>query len=113
MIKPLLIVASNISGTVPMPNQNIGLVGMIDPPREEVKDAIQKAKKAGITSIMITGDHKNTTFAFAHELGIAGHIDEAITSQEMNKLTEEEFAATVRRFNVFSRVSPEDKVRIV
>jgi Ca2+-transporting ATPase len=91
----------------------IGLVGMIDPPREEVKEAVQKAKGAGITSIMITGDHKNTAFAIAHELGIAGHIDEAITSQEMNKLTDEEFAATVNKFTVFSRVSPEDKVRIV
>ncbi|MFA6083247.1 cation-translocating P-type ATPase [Mucilaginibacter sp.] len=91
----------------------IGLVGMIDPPREEVKEAVQKAKGAGITSIMITGDHKNTAFAIAHELGIASHIDEAITSQEMNKLSDEEFAATIKKFTVFSRVSPEDKVRIV
>ena len=91
----------------------IGMVGMIDPPREEVKDAVQKAKNAGITAIMITGDHKNTAFAIAHELGIAGNIEEAITSQEMTKLTEDEFAATVKNFTVFSRVSPEDKVKIV
>jgi len=91
----------------------IGLVGMIDPPREEVKEAVRKAKGAGITSIMITGDHKNTAFAIAHELGIASHIDEATTSQEMSKLTDDEFAATVKKFTVFSRVSPEDKVRIV
>jgi Ca2+-transporting ATPase len=91
----------------------IGLLGMIDPPREEVRDAVQKAKKAGITSVMITGDHKNTAFAIAHDLGIASDIGEALTSQEMNKLTEDEFTATVRNFTVFSRVSPEDKVRIV
>lgn len=91
----------------------IGFVGMIDPPREEVKSAVEKAKIAGITSIMITGDHKNTAFAIAHELGIARHIDHAITSQEMNKLTEDEFSASVKQYTVFSRVSPQDKVRIV
>lgn len=91
----------------------IGFVGMIDPPREEVKSAVEKAKIAGITSVMITGDHKNTAFAIAHELGIAQHIDEAITSQEMNKLTEDEFSASVKEYTVFSRVSPQDKVRIV
>jgi Ca2+-transporting ATPase len=91
----------------------IGFVGMIDPPREEVKNAVEKAKKAGITSVMITGDHRNTAFAIAHELGIAQHMDEAITSQDMNKLTEDEFSATVKQYTVFSRVSPQDKVRIV
>jgi Ca2+-transporting ATPase len=91
----------------------IGFVGMIDPPREEVKTAVEKAKIAGITSVMITGDHKNTAFAIAHELGIARHIDEAITSQEMNQLTEDEFSASVKQYTVFSRVSPQDKVRIV
>ena len=91
----------------------IGLVGMIDPPREEVKAAVDKAKTAGIRSVMITGDHKNTAFAVASELGIASSPDEAITSKEMNKLSEEEFAANVESFRVFARVSPEDKVRIV
>ncbi|WP_205942662.1 cation-translocating P-type ATPase [Pedobacter psychroterrae] len=91
----------------------VGLLGMIDPPREEVKDAVLKAKTAGIRSIMITGDHKHTAFAVAQELGIAQHLDEAITSREMNHFSEEEFTARVESFRVFARVSPEDKVRIV
>ncbi|MGV8878620.1 MAG: cation-translocating P-type ATPase [Sphingobacteriaceae bacterium] len=91
----------------------LGVIGMIDPPREEVRGAIQKAKIAGITSIMITGDHKNTAFAIAQELGIADHLDQAIDSQEMNAISDEEFSVEVEKFHVFSRVSPEDKVRIV
>jgi Ca2+-transporting ATPase len=91
----------------------LGMVGMIDPPRPEVIAAVKKAKVAGITCVMITGDHKNTAFAIAHELGIAAHIKEAITSKELNSLTEEEFIANVEKYHVFARVSPEDKVRIV
>lgn len=91
----------------------IGLVGMIDPPRTEVKPSIQLAKDAGITSIMITGDHKNTAFAIAHELGIADHIDQAITGQEMDEFSEEEFSHKIADFRVFARVSPEHKVKIV
>jgi Ca2+-transporting ATPase len=91
----------------------IGLVGMIDPPRPEVKASIELAKNAGVTSIMITGDHKNTAFAIAHLLGIAERIDQAITGQEMDDLTDEEFAATISGYRVFARVSPEHKVRIV
>jgi Ca2+-transporting ATPase len=91
----------------------VGLVGMIDPPREEVMTAVYKAKAAGIKSIMITGDHKNTAFAVARELGIAADLNEAITSKEMNLLSEEAFAAKVETFRVFARVSPEDKVKIV
>lgn len=91
----------------------IGLVGMMDLPRIEVKQAIEKAHTAGIKSIMITGDHKNTAFAVALELGIASHAQEAITSKEINKLSEEDFANKIEKFRVFARVSPEDKVRIV
>lgn len=91
----------------------LGMVGMIDPPRPEVIEAVQKAKDAGITCVMITGDHKNTAFAIAHELGIAEDIKEALTSQELNAMTEDEFVANIEQYHVFARVSPEDKVRIV
>ena len=91
----------------------IGLVGMIDPPRTEVKPSILLAKNAGITSIMITGDHKNTAFAIASDLGIAENIDQAITGQEMDEFTDEEFTGKISGFRVFARVSPEHKVRIV
>lgn len=91
----------------------VGLVGMIDPPRAEVKNAVLKAQTAGIRSIMITGDHKQTAFAVAKDLGIARHLDEAITSREMNRFSDEEFKKQVESFRVFARVSPEDKVRIV
>ncbi|MFA4853701.1 MAG: cation-translocating P-type ATPase, partial [Bacteroidales bacterium] len=91
----------------------IGLVGMIDPPRTEVKASIQKAKSAGITSIMITGDHKHTAFAVAYELGIAESIDQSITGQEMDDFTDEEFTDKIVRYRVFARVSPEHKVKIV
>ena len=91
----------------------IGFVGMIDPPRAEVKSSILKAKSAGITSLMITGDHKNTAFAIALELGMAESIDQAITGQEIDDLTNEEFTERITRYRVFARVSPEHKVLIV
>jgi Ca2+-transporting ATPase len=90
-----------------------GLVGMIDPPRPEVKASIQLAKSAGITSVMITGDHKNTAFAIARELGMAESIDQAITGQDMDELSEKEFNERIVGFRVFARVSPEHKVKIV
>jgi P-type Ca2+ transporter type 2C len=91
----------------------LGLVGMIDPPRTEVNSSIQKAKLAGITTIMITGDHINTAFAIAHELGIADNIDQAISGQNIDEFTEQEFADRINRYRVFARVSPEHKVKIV
>lgn len=91
----------------------VGLVGMIDPPRPEVKESILKAKQAGITTIMITGDHKNTAFAIASELGIAENIDQAITGQDMEDFSEAEFAEKAVDYRVFARVSPEHKVQIV
>ncbi len=90
-----------------------GLVGMIDPPRPEVKTAIQQALQAGITTIMITGDHRNTAFAIAHELGIAETLDQVLTSREIDELTEKEFAGKIENYRVFARVSPEHKVKIV
>lgn len=91
----------------------IGLVGMIDPPRAEVKPSIELAKNAGITSIMITGDHKNTAFAIARDLGIAEKPEQAVTGQDVEELSEQEFAEKVSLLRVFARVSPEHKVKIV
>ncbi len=91
----------------------IGLVGMIDPPRLEVRDSIREAKSAGITPIMITGDHKNTAVAIAKELGIAASINQSITGAEIDGLSDEEFSAKINDYRVFARVSPEHKVKIV
>jgi Ca2+-transporting ATPase len=91
----------------------IGLVGMIDPPRLEVKDSIHKAKMAGITPVMITGDHKNTAVAIARELGIADSLEQSLTGAEIDSLSDEEFADRISRYRVFARVSPEHKVKIV
>lgn len=91
----------------------IGVVGIIDPPREEVKDAIAIAKEAGITTIMITGDHKNTAFAIAKELGIASDIAEATTGAAINNMSQEELESHIREYKIFARVSPEHKVNIV
>lgn len=91
----------------------LGIVGMIDPPRLEVKDSIAQAKSAGITPVMITGDHKNTAAAIAKELGIASTLEQSITGTEIDALSEEEFAGKINSYRVFARVSPEHKVKIV
>ncbi|MFZ4547026.1 MAG: cation-translocating P-type ATPase [Bacteroidales bacterium] len=91
----------------------IGLVGMMDPPRIEVKSAIEQAKTAGITTFMITGDHKNTAFAIAYDLGIAQTFSQVITGPEIDDLSEKRFASSISNFSVFARVSPEHKVNIV
>lgn len=91
----------------------IGLVGMIDPPRLEVKDSIREAKNAGIIPIMITGDHKNTAVAIAKELDIADSIDQSITGSEIDEMSEEDFSKSINKYRVFARVSPEHKVKIV
>ena len=91
----------------------VGIVGMIDPPREEVKASIAKAQKAGIKVVMITGDHKNTAVAIAKELNIAKSIEESITGPEIDKLDEKEFFENIEKYSVFARVSPEHKVNIV
>lgn len=91
----------------------IGIVGMIDPPRTEVKDSIVEAKKAGITPVMITGDHKNTAVAIAKELGIATDISQSLTGAEIDELSDEQFAKDINKYRVFARVSPEHKVKIV
>lgn len=91
----------------------IGLVGMIDPPRLEVKDSIKEAKLAGITSVMITGDHRKTAVAIAKELGIADNMEQSITGAEIDELSDEEFSKKINDYRVFARVSPEHKVKIV
>lgn len=93
----------------------IGLSGMIDPPRPEVKAAIQEAKEAGIRSLMITGDHKITARAIAERLGTIEPGDEAgaITGQELNELSDQELKDQVAQYSVYARVAPEHKVRIV
>ena len=91
----------------------VGFVGMIDPPRPEAKEAVSTFKEAGITTIMITGDHKDTAFAIARDLGIAESIDQCINGEQLDKLTQEELNERVLNLRVFARVSPEHKVMIV
>ena len=91
----------------------LGLVGMIDPPRPEAKNAVSIFKKAGITTIMITGDHKTTALAIAKELGITDEKGEALSGDEIDALSPEELQEKVKTVHVFARVSPENKVQIV
>ena len=91
----------------------LGLTGMQDPPRPEVKDSIKTCKKAGIKVVMITGDHKDTAVAIAQELNIIQNEKYAITGEELDKTNEEELKEKVNYYRVFARVSPEHKVRIV
>ncbi|MEA4827158.1 MAG: cation-translocating P-type ATPase, partial [Clostridium sp.] len=91
----------------------IGLVGMIDPPRLEVKDSIALCKKAGISTVMITGDHKDTAFAIAKALDITKNSEEIMSGSEIDDLTQEELNERIDKLKVFARVSPEHKVNIV
>jgi len=94
----------------------VGIVGMIDPPREEVKDAIQTCKKAGINVVMVTGDHRLTAVAVAKELNLLGENEEqgkVLTGAELEKLGDEQFNDMVERVVIYARVSPEHKVRII
>ena len=91
----------------------VGMVGMIDPPREEVKHAVEKCKTAGIKTVMITGDHKITAVAIAKSLGILENEEEAITGAELEEISDEELTKDIRKYSVYARVSPEHKVRIV
>ena len=91
----------------------LGLIGMIDPPREGVKEAVSTCRKAGIKTVMITGDHLQTAKAIAKDLGILKTADLAITGAELSKLPQNILEKDIMRYSVFARVSPEDKVRIV
>lgn len=91
----------------------IGLVGMIDPVRPQVKSAIEECRNAGIRPIMITGDHKDTAFAIANELGIIKTPDEAIMGSELDSISDEELESMIEKYSVYARVQPEHKTRIV
>ncbi|MBE6943948.1 MAG: cation-translocating P-type ATPase [Ruminococcaceae bacterium] len=91
----------------------LGLTGMIDPVRPEVKAAIEECRNAGIRPVMITGDHKDTAVAIAKELGIITDASEAITGAELDAISDEEICEFVRKFGVYARVQPEHKTRIV
>ena len=91
----------------------VGMYGMIDPPREEAKLAVEKCKSAGIKTVMITGDHKITATAIAKKLGILEKEEEAITGTELDKISDEQLEKDIKKYSVYARVSPEHKVRIV
>ena len=91
----------------------VGLVGMIDPVRPEVKPAIDECRSAGIRPIMITGDHKDTAVAIAMQLGIITDASQAITGAELDDISDEEFETAVEKYSVYARVQPEHKTRIV
>lgn len=91
----------------------IGLVGMIDPPREEAKQAVMEAKKAGVRTIMITGDHIVTASAIARGLGILEGNQKAIMGVDLQNMSDDEFFNHIEEYSVYARVAPEDKVRIV
>jgi len=91
----------------------VGLTGMIDPVRPEVKAAIEECRSAGIRPVMITGDHKDTAVAIAKELGIITDASQAITGAQLDKISDEELGEFVKNYGVYARVQPEHKVRIV
>ena len=91
----------------------VGLIGMIDPPREGVKEAVQSCRQAGIKTVMITGDHIVTAKAIAKDLGILTLGDKTATGEELEKISQEQLEKDIMNYSVFARVSPEHKVRIV
>ncbi|MDG5788800.1 cation-translocating P-type ATPase [Evansella sp. AB-P1] len=91
----------------------VGLLAMIDPPRDEVYDSIAQAKDAGIRTVMITGDHKTTAQAIAREIGIMENGDVAVTGMELDQMSDEELDERLEHISVYARVSPENKIRIV
>ena len=91
----------------------MGLVSMIDPPREESREAVSEAKRAGIRPVMITGDHKITATAIAEQIGIFGEGDMAVTGPELDEMSDAELDENIEKISVYARVSPENKIRIV
>ena len=111
----VLAIAKRENDKVPMEQDLIflGLVGMVDPARPEAKGAIETFKKAGVSTVMITGDHVDTAFAIAKELGIAYTKEQCMSGKELDQLGEEELEKRLKKVRVFARVSPSHKVRIV
>lgn len=103
----------NVDGAYETGLTFIGMSGMIDPEREEVKDAIAVAKKAGVRTVMITGDHKVTAFAIARNLGMVTDFSQVISGEELDEMSDEALTEAIMNISVFARVSPEHKVRIV
>ena len=91
----------------------LGLVAMVDPPREESKEAVSDAKRAGIRPVMITGDHKITATAIAKQIGIFEEGDLAVTGTELDAMSDQELDGKITKISVYARVSPENKIRIV
>ena len=91
----------------------LGMVGMIDPPRKEIFDAVKKCRRAGMRPVMITGDYKDTAFAIAKKIGIVGSMQEVLSGEDIDKFSAEEFSKVVEKVSVFARVSPEHKKKIV
>lgn len=105
---------TNVGGM--LDEQNLvfaGLVGMIDPPRKEIAHAVKKCKRAGMRAVMITGDHKDTAFAIAKEIGLTENESAVLCGSELDKLSDDELDKIISSISVFARVSPENKVRIV
>ena len=114
-INPLDYVADQVE-TENISEQNlvfVGLVGMIDPPRDEAKHAVEKCKQAKMLPIMITGDHANTAFAIAKQIGIAENESQVMLGAKLDELSDEEYKKIIYDIRVYARVSPENKVRIV
>lgn len=112
----LRVLALAISYSEQLEEKNLifyGIVGMVDPPRKEAKHAVGEFKRAGIVTVMITGDHKDTAFAIAKELGIVSNINQCMSGSEIDELTPEQLQEKVKECRVFARVSPENKVSIV
>ena len=91
----------------------LGLAGMMDPPRKEAEKCVKICKEAGITPVMITGDHVMTACAIAKATGILVSEQEAVTGEALDRMSQEEFEKRVKNYRVFARVSPEHKVKIV
>lgn len=114
--KALRVLALSMSNADKIAEENltfVGLVGMVDPPRPAAKPAVATLKKAGITTVMITGDHKDTAFAIAKELDIASNENECMSGEEIDNCTPEQLQEAVKTIRVFARVSPQNKVAIV
>lgn len=115
-LRVLAFAYAEIGKNEPLREENlifIGLMGMIDPPRNGIKDAVKKCKQAGMKPVMITGDYSQTALAIAKEVGLAKSSSSLITGEQLGKMSDDELYSQIENYSVFARVSPQDKVRIV